>query len=407
MKKYVILVGIVVALYSCNDMYDNIGDNVEAGKVYPGKFDFAKAKAGNERVEIDLLEAGRIPSSQVNLSKAVETVVEYSDTVVVIDSVCSWVNITGLTLPKLYRFKIYTRDKFGNQSIPVETTCKPFTKEDEAALLIAVPRVTAFFEKIIVVCATNSVLFDYCSLSYSYTDKDAVLREGQLTNPNNEIRLDNLTAGQVIPLNITYKVMPKGVTDTISLVTPLIVKTTTQEIWDAYVALTSPYNGPHYVNMTTPCLIKGYDFDFGGEGKAFHDSNTAFGFNPPYRTDYTAGVPNVDVYTTGGYDCTGGSVAGEWLLYTIDVQDAGTYLLEVNVATDNNNSFHFEVDEELVTGIVPMPNSGGGANYRWNPVAPEPPVLVYLSTGIHKVKYYIESAGGNHNMNAIRLTYKP
>jgi hypothetical protein len=48
------------------------------------------------------MEAGRIPSSQIHMGKAKKTVIECADFTEpdhrrVIDSICSWVNITGLT----------------------------------------------------------------------------------------------------------------------------------------------------------------------------------------------------------------------------------------------------------------------------------------------------------------------
>jgi hypothetical protein len=46
-----------------------------------------------ERVEIDLLKAGRIPSQDVFLGKAKKTIVEYDDITLTYDSVCSYVNI--------------------------------------------------------------------------------------------------------------------------------------------------------------------------------------------------------------------------------------------------------------------------------------------------------------------------
>lgn len=89
-----------VLLSSCQGMYDSL-EEYSGEVVYPGKYDTIVGHVGYERVEIDLMRAGRIPASQVKLGKARKTVVEYDDKVITIDSLVSWVNITGLTDPKL------------------------------------------------------------------------------------------------------------------------------------------------------------------------------------------------------------------------------------------------------------------------------------------------------------------
>src|SRR5690606_11803091 len=104
---------------ACNGMYDSL-DEYSGEVVYPAKYDTIVGHIGYERVEIDLMKAGRVPSSQIKLGKAKKTVVEYDDQVMVIDSLVSWINITELTQPKLYRFRIYTIDEFENKSVPLE-----------------------------------------------------------------------------------------------------------------------------------------------------------------------------------------------------------------------------------------------------------------------------------------------
>lgn len=108
---------------SCDNsgIYDNIKIFSQEEIVYPATFDTCYATIGYERVEIDLRKDGRIPASKMDLGKAAKTVVIYDEdypepTVIEYDSVCSYVNITGLNEPRVYRFKIYTEDKFGYKS---------------------------------------------------------------------------------------------------------------------------------------------------------------------------------------------------------------------------------------------------------------------------------------------------
>ena len=51
-------------LSSCDGMYDTL-EEFYGELVYPAKYDTIVGHIGYERVEIDLVKAGRIPSSQV------------------------------------------------------------------------------------------------------------------------------------------------------------------------------------------------------------------------------------------------------------------------------------------------------------------------------------------------------
>ena len=126
-------------MWSCEDMYEK-QELYEGEVVYPAKYDTVVGHIGFERVEIDLMSAGRIPSSQIKLGKAKKTKITYDDQEIVIDSLVSWVNITGLTQSKLYRFNITTVDEYGNESVPQEIALIPFTSSDLAGFAVSPPR---------------------------------------------------------------------------------------------------------------------------------------------------------------------------------------------------------------------------------------------------------------------------
>src|SRR5690606_26735624 len=106
-------------LASCDGMYDSL-EEYSGEIVYPAKYDTIIGHIGFERVEIDLMKAGRVPSADIKLGKAKKTVIEYDDQVITIDSLVSWVNITDLDQPKLYRFRVYTLDEYENPSVAQE-----------------------------------------------------------------------------------------------------------------------------------------------------------------------------------------------------------------------------------------------------------------------------------------------
>ncbi|MDR3260789.1 MAG: DUF4998 domain-containing protein [Tannerella sp.] len=216
MKQINIIFGLIVlsvlCFTSCSKMHDNIKEFATEETVYPGRFDgVIRTYTGFERVELDLMRAGRIPESEMNLGKAEKTVVEYGSQPLVIDSVASWVNVTGLKLKQNYRFKIYTIDKYNDQSIAVEGTAMPYTEDDLSTLALPAPKTRALSATSLEVSWTrmSSVLLDYYRMTYSYTDKDNVKREGASSGESPVVVLDNLAAGQQVSFAWKCRIIPR------------------------------------------------------------------------------------------------------------------------------------------------------------------------------------------------------
>src|SRR3546814_15529128 len=71
--QIVILIAAIAGfLASCDGMYDTL-EEYSGEVVYPAKYDTIVGHIGYERVEIDLMKAGRIPSSDIMMGKAVKT----------------------------------------------------------------------------------------------------------------------------------------------------------------------------------------------------------------------------------------------------------------------------------------------------------------------------------------------
>ncbi|MDR0505925.1 MAG: DUF4998 domain-containing protein [Dysgonamonadaceae bacterium] len=256
---YIMVALAILALSSCTGIFDSLKEYATEETVYPAGFDKIAGKIGFERVEIDLCSAGRVPSSQMKLSKAVRTIVECPDfdEPLVIDSVCSWVNITGLTEPKEYAFSIYTEDEYGDRSIAKEISLTPYTSSDLAQMELLSPKITesnsvALFEwqnKL------SNISFDCYGYSYEYTDRNGAVHTGDGVGDMPCFFVENIAKGNTIPVKVTLRIVPKrndiSIIDTVKWqsVIPLIISESAEDV----IFLKSPETD-FIINMNDPSL---------------------------------------------------------------------------------------------------------------------------------------------------------
>jgi len=207
---------------SCEDMNKKT-EQYWGEIVYPAKYDTIIGHIGFERVEIDLLKAGRIPSGQIQMGKSKKTVIEYDDQKIVIDSLISWVNIPNLTQSKIYRFFVYTIDEFENKSVPQEIALIPFTSYDLETTVMTAPRVTTSPSSAIVEwpAGLNSLLLTYYGLTYEYTDRNGNVVKGE-RGSDSRFFVANLETGKPTTVNMTYKILPK--VDNVSILDTLFLE---------------------------------------------------------------------------------------------------------------------------------------------------------------------------------------
>jgi beta-glucanase (GH16 family) len=138
-----------------------------------------------------------------------------------------------------------------------------------------------------------------------------------------------------------------------------------------------------------PALIEAEDFDIGGEGVAYHDTDVGNNGNS-YRT-----AEDVDIEgcsdAGGGYNL-GWVREGEWLEYTIEVPVPGDYPLDVRVASlSAGGTFHIEFNGTDLTGDVDVPVTGGWQT--WTTVSTE----VTLPAGTLLMRFVPTVEGFNVN----------
>jgi len=165
----------------------------------------------------------------------------------------------------------------------------------------------------------------------------------------------------------------------------------------------SPSPGGSTPYLGTPAALPGTvqseNYDAGGEGIAYHDS-TSGNAGGAYRSN------NVDITAAadagGGY-LVGWTAAGEWLNYTVNVAAAGTYAIDVRVASNGaGGTFHIEVNGVNKTGAISVPSTGGWQT--WQTITK---TGVSLAAGQQIIRVVMDSIGAsgsvaNFNWFAVR-----
>lgn len=174
-------------------------------------------------------------------------------------------------------------------------------------------------------------------------------------------------------------------------------KGTIEKTVSVYVSTTLPFNGPHILSAEAPLELWFRDFDMGGKNVAFFDNSSGNSGGSTYRSDGgDTNSADVDIEGAGNIGYT---ASGEWLLYTVDVQDAGTYSVVVS-ASGNDGTCYVEVDGVNVTGDLTLNATPGG----WGDYQPNAPFELELTEGMHKIKFYMSNAA--YNINFWTFTYK-
>jgi len=138
-----------------------------------------------------------------------------------------------------------------------------------------------------------------------------------------------------------------------------------------------------------PALIEAEDFDVGGEGVAYHDTD-ASNNGGQYRLDESVDI-EICYDVGGGYD-VGWLPVGEWLEYTIAVPAAGTYTIETRVAClTGGGLFHLEFDGVDRTGDVIVPVTTGWQT--WTTVT----ATAQLTAGTQVMRFVPTDDGFNVN----------
>lgn len=143
------------------------------------------------------------------------------------------------------------------------------------------------------------------------------------------------------------------------------------------VVETSPYTGTAFP-VPGPSWLA-WQYDLGGMYNAYFDFST---------NNEGGGMGRNEGVDLGGGGNIGWTNAGEWTVYSIDVQDDGLYILQAEIAAGGNEAkFNFEIDNVRASNTLGTPKSSW-SNWVW--VRSDP---IFLSQGLHRLKL-VQHKGG-------------
>ena len=145
--------------------------------------------------------------------------------------------------------------------------------------------------------------------------------------------------------------------------------------------------------LPVPGLIQAEDYDTNGPAISYFDTTPGNSGNV-YRSD------GVDIEATtdvgGGYN-VGWVAAGEWLNYTISVQQSAVYQMAFRVAAqDSPGAIRVSLDGIPLCGVQ-TPSTGGWQNWQTVTVS-----NIVLRAGPHLL--HLDSQTGGHNLNYLQIS---
>ncbi len=149
-----------------------------------------------------------------------------------------------------------------------------------------------------------------------------------------------------------------------------------------------PDGTPHPV----PCTINSTHYDLGGEGVGYHDNN------PANSGDGIRQEQGVDTEYRMEEGSIGGIQNGEWLEYTLNVEDEGYFDIEILFASPGRfGIFHVELDEQDITGQLYITPSGS-----YDKFVPTIIDNIHISEGNHIMRIFFDLAA--YNMGTISIS---
>ena len=162
------------------------------------------------------------------------------------------------------------------------------------------------------------------------------------------------------PFEATYRPTEKGTYDVTAIATDADGK---QSKIVKYALKVNNKRTAYKGVVSIPGIIQAENFDKGGEGFTFHDSDTEDQGDADYRTD----DEGIDIVKGNGGNVLGYTAVGEWHEYSINVKEPGRYSCEATVSSGATGSgFSIGLVKEgkvTILSRVSVPQTG---NSSWD-----------------------------------------
>jgi hypothetical protein len=156
-------------------------------------------------------------------------------------------------------------------------------------------------------------------------------------------------------------------------------------------------------NTSTEILAR--DFDYGGEGIGFHDTNTG-NTARTYRKDLGDDGSEALRLDDATHLNIGSANAGDWFAYTVEVQDEGDYEVDVQYGTTGAAGIYSVETGDMKSAEIPLNKvTGGWQTYVWCNafLSVEKPPVFHLTAGKHRIKFI--NVATNYNFKSFKLTW--
>lgn len=146
-----------------------------------------------------------------------------------------------------------------------------------------------------------------------------------------------------------------------------------------------------------PGVVEAEHYDDGPEGAAYHDLDDKNEGAKEFR-----GATGVDIEPrpdASGKHGIGWTRTGEWLVYTVDIKESGTYSIDIPVASNKQGGvFHLEFDGVDRTGEIRVPDTGG-----WKILRTITHPNVKLEAGVRRMRAVMDAHGPSGSIGDIDL----
>ncbi len=159
-----------------------------------------------------------------------------------------------------------------------------------------------------------------------------------------------------------------------------------------------------FKNHSVPGIIFGSDYDSGGQLVGYSDNDYKNTGSGSYNQGWSYRNDGVDIEKctdaiTNGFN-VGWINTGEWLRYTVNIEDSGNYNFNFRFAsTSSDGKFMLDLDDQNILGFTNIPNTGGWKN--WQTIEKK---NIFLPAGEHKFKLKFFFEGFNYNYMEITST---